>query len=169
MLVDAAAMHLIRRPRDFDVLVTENMFGDILTDQAAMLAGSLGLLPSASLARAARHLRACPRLRARHRRPRHRQPFGTILSVACYCGIRSTSAQRPPQSSGPCGGAERRRAHPDIAAATRAPFPPEAASGDQQAAATRLKVARQDASGPGERSRQVLAQVIERFDPTTGG
>jgi 3-isopropylmalate dehydrogenase len=49
MLVDAAAMHLIRRPRDFDVLVTENMFGDILTDEASMLAGSLGLLPSASL------------------------------------------------------------------------------------------------------------------------
>jgi 3-isopropylmalate dehydrogenase len=49
MLVDSAAMHLIRRPRDFDVLVTENLFGDILTDEAAMLAGSLGLLPSASL------------------------------------------------------------------------------------------------------------------------
>jgi 3-isopropylmalate dehydrogenase len=49
VLVDAAAMHLIRRPRDFDVLVTENMFGDILTDEASMLAGSLGLLPSASL------------------------------------------------------------------------------------------------------------------------
>jgi 3-isopropylmalate dehydrogenase len=49
MLVDAAAMHLIHRPRDFDVLVTENMFGDILTDEASMLAGSLGLLPSASL------------------------------------------------------------------------------------------------------------------------
>ena len=48
-LVDAAAMHLIRQPRDFDVLVTENMFGDILTDEASMLAGSLGLLPSASL------------------------------------------------------------------------------------------------------------------------
>jgi 3-isopropylmalate dehydrogenase len=48
-LVDAAAMHLIHRPRDFDVLVTENMFGDILTDEASMLAGSLGLLPSASL------------------------------------------------------------------------------------------------------------------------
>src|SRR5262249_53506166 len=46
---DAAAMHLIRRPRDFDVLVTENMFGDILTDEASMLCGSLGLLPSASL------------------------------------------------------------------------------------------------------------------------
>jgi len=49
MLVDSAAMHLIRKPRDFDVLVTENMFGDILTDEASMLAGSLGMLPSASL------------------------------------------------------------------------------------------------------------------------
>jgi 3-isopropylmalate dehydrogenase len=54
MLVDAAAMHLIKRPRDFDVIVTENMFGDILTDEASMLAGSLGLLPSASLGSAAR-------------------------------------------------------------------------------------------------------------------
>ncbi|MDH5501887.1 MAG: isocitrate/isopropylmalate family dehydrogenase, partial [Gammaproteobacteria bacterium] len=42
-------MHLLARPRDFDVIVTENMFGDILTDEASMLAGSLGMLPSASL------------------------------------------------------------------------------------------------------------------------
>lgn len=49
LLVDAAAMHLLSRPSDFDVIVTENMFGDILTDEASMLAGSLGLLPSASL------------------------------------------------------------------------------------------------------------------------
>ena len=49
MLVDSAAMHLLKRPRDFDVIVTENMFGDILTDEASMLAGSMGLLPSASL------------------------------------------------------------------------------------------------------------------------
>ncbi len=49
MLVDACAMHLLRRPADFDVIVTENMFGDILTDEASMLAGSMGLLPSASL------------------------------------------------------------------------------------------------------------------------
>ncbi len=49
MLVDACAMHLIRRPADFDVVVTENMFGDILSDEASMLAGSLGMLPSASL------------------------------------------------------------------------------------------------------------------------
>src|ERR1700720_2271323 len=54
MLVDAAAMHLLKRPRDFDVIVTENMFGDILTDEASMLAGSLGLLPSASLGKSAR-------------------------------------------------------------------------------------------------------------------
>ncbi|HWY93557.1 MAG TPA: 3-isopropylmalate dehydrogenase [Steroidobacteraceae bacterium] len=49
MLVDSAAMHLLQRPRDFDVIVTENMFGDILTDEASVLAGSMGLLPSASL------------------------------------------------------------------------------------------------------------------------
>ena len=49
MLVDAAAMHLLSRPARFDVIVTENMFGDILTDEASMLAGSLGMLPSASL------------------------------------------------------------------------------------------------------------------------
>ncbi len=49
VLVDAMAMHLINRPRDFDVVVTGNMFGDILTDEASMLPGSLGMLPSASL------------------------------------------------------------------------------------------------------------------------
>ena len=48
-LVDSMAMHLIAKPRAYDVIVTENMFGDILTDEASMLAGSLGLLPSASL------------------------------------------------------------------------------------------------------------------------
>jgi 3-isopropylmalate dehydrogenase len=48
-LVDSMAMHLIARPRDYDVVVTENLFGDILTDEAAMLAGSMGLLPSAAL------------------------------------------------------------------------------------------------------------------------
>ena len=49
MLVDAAAMRLLREPASFDVLATENMFGDILSDEASMLAGSLGLLPSAAL------------------------------------------------------------------------------------------------------------------------
>jgi len=49
VLVDNAAMQLIRNPRQFDVILTENMFGDILSDEAAMLTGSLGMLPSASL------------------------------------------------------------------------------------------------------------------------
>ncbi len=49
VLVDTAAMRLVARPASFDVLVTENMFGDILTDEAAVLVGSMGLLPSASL------------------------------------------------------------------------------------------------------------------------
>jgi len=49
-LVDACAMRLIRSPAQFDVIVTENTFGDILTDEASMLAGSLGMLPSASIA-----------------------------------------------------------------------------------------------------------------------
>ena len=52
VLVDAMAMHLISRPRDFDVVVTANLFGDILTDEASMLPGSLGMLPSASLGEA---------------------------------------------------------------------------------------------------------------------
>jgi 3-isopropylmalate dehydrogenase len=56
VLVDACAMFLIRRPADFDVIVTENMFGDILTDEASMLAGSMGLLPSASLGEGRRGL-----------------------------------------------------------------------------------------------------------------
>jgi 3-isopropylmalate dehydrogenase len=49
ILVDAAAMYLIQRPASFDVIVTENMFGDILTDEASVLAGSMGMMPSASL------------------------------------------------------------------------------------------------------------------------
>jgi 3-isopropylmalate dehydrogenase len=84
MLVDSAAMHLIKKPRDFDVIVTENMFGDILTDEASMLAGSLGMLPSASLGAGGRgglfepiHGSA-PDIAGRG----IANPFATILSVA---------------------------------------------------------------------------------------
>ncbi|MFO1185484.1 MAG: 3-isopropylmalate dehydrogenase [Bauldia sp.] len=49
MLADAGAMQLVRRPKQFDVIVTDNLFGDVLSDVAAMLTGSLGMLPSASL------------------------------------------------------------------------------------------------------------------------
>jgi 3-isopropylmalate dehydrogenase len=83
ILVDAAAMHLIRRPRDFDVLLTENMFGDILTDEASMLAGSLGLLPSASLGEGSRGLYepihgSAPDIAGKG----IANPYGTIMSVA---------------------------------------------------------------------------------------
>ncbi|MEZ5475601.1 MAG: 3-isopropylmalate dehydrogenase [Steroidobacteraceae bacterium] len=83
MLVDAAAMHLIKRPRDFDVLLTENMFGDILTDEAAMLASSLGVLPSASLGDGKRGLYepihgSAPDIAGRG----IANPVGTILSAA---------------------------------------------------------------------------------------
>ncbi|MEM7263252.1 MAG: 3-isopropylmalate dehydrogenase [Planctomycetota bacterium] len=56
VLVDAMAMHLLNRPADFDVVVTENMFGDILTDEASMLPGSMGMLPSASVGDGSRGL-----------------------------------------------------------------------------------------------------------------
>jgi 3-isopropylmalate dehydrogenase len=83
MLVDAAAMHLLRRPTAFDVILTENMFGDILTDEASMLAGSMGLLPSASLGETTVGLYepfhgSAPDIAGRG----IANPFGTILSAA---------------------------------------------------------------------------------------
>ena len=76
LLVDNAAMQLVSAPRHFDVLLTENMFGDILSDEAAMLTGSIGMLPQ-RLRRGARHarrVRAGPRLGAGHRGDRRGQP-----------------------------------------------------------------------------------------------
>jgi 3-isopropylmalate dehydrogenase len=89
ILVDACAMHLLQRPAEFDVIVTENMFGDILTDEASMLAGSMGLLPSASLGEEVAGRPTRPGLYE----PIHgsapdlagqgsANPLGTILSVA---------------------------------------------------------------------------------------
>ena len=83
MLVDSAAMQLLRKPRDFDVAVTENMFGDILTDEASMLCGSLGLLPSASLGEGSRGLYepihgSAPDIAGQG----IANPYGAILSVA---------------------------------------------------------------------------------------
>ena len=80
LLVDNAAMQLVSAPRHFDVILTENMFGDILSDEAAMITGSIGMLPSASLGerRRARRLRARPRLGAGHRGAGDRQPAGHV-------------------------------------------------------------------------------------------
>ncbi len=83
VLVDAAAMHLLSRPADFDVIATENMFGDILTDEASMLVGSMGMLPSASLNDCGRGLYepihgSAPDIAGQG----IANPCGTILSVA---------------------------------------------------------------------------------------
>ncbi|MEM9303786.1 MAG: 3-isopropylmalate dehydrogenase [Pseudomonadota bacterium] len=81
--VDAAAMHLITNPSRFDVIVTENLFGDILTDEASVLGGSLGMLPSASLGETSRGLYepihgSAPDIAGQNKA----NPFGAILSTA---------------------------------------------------------------------------------------
>ena len=86
MYVDNAGMQLVRAPKQFDVLVTGNMFGDILSDVAAMLTGSLGMLPSASLAADGSGLYepvhgSAPDIAGRDAA----NPLATILSVAMMC------------------------------------------------------------------------------------
>jgi 3-isopropylmalate dehydrogenase len=91
-------MLLVRRPADFDVIVTENLFGDILSDEAAVLAGSLGVLPSRvarrapDRARPVRAVRADPRLGPGHRRTDIANPIGTILSAAMLAPRRRSAA-----------------------------------------------------------------------------
>ena len=82
-LVDSCAMRLVTAPKSFDVVVTENMFGDILTDEAAVIAGSLGLLPSASLGSGSRGLYepihgSAPDIAGKN----VANPLGAILSAA---------------------------------------------------------------------------------------
>ncbi|HXN33556.1 MAG TPA: 3-isopropylmalate dehydrogenase [Polyangiaceae bacterium] len=82
-LVDAAAMRLVRSPADYDVIVTENLFGDILSDEASVLAGSIGMLPSASLGDGRLGLYepihgSAPDIAGRG----IANPYGTVLSVA---------------------------------------------------------------------------------------
>ena len=83
MYVDNAAMQLVRNPKQFDVIVTGNMFGDILSDEASMLAGSIGMLPSASLDAAGKGLYepihgSAPDIAGKDKA----NPLATILSVA---------------------------------------------------------------------------------------
>ena len=86
-LADAGGMQLVRWPKQFDVIVTDNLFGDMLSDVASMLTGSLGMLPSASLGEldaedqeAQGAVRAGARLRARHRRQGAANPIAMITS-----------------------------------------------------------------------------------------
>jgi 3-isopropylmalate dehydrogenase len=97
MYVDNAAMQLVRAPKMFDVIVTGNMFGDILSDEAAMLTGSIGMLPSASLAETARGLYepshgSAPDIAGKG----VANPLATILSVAMML---RHSLDRPEQAA----------------------------------------------------------------------
>ncbi len=84
LLVDNAAMRLVSAPRHFEVILTENMFGDILSDEAAMITGSIGMLPSASLGNP--RDRVCSsRCTARRRTSRAR---GSPTRWRCSCRLR---------------------------------------------------------------------------------
>ena len=83
MLVDNAAMQLVSNPKQFDVVVTENLFGDILSDEASVLTGSLGMLPSASISEDGPNLYepihgSAPDIAGQN----IANPFATILSAA---------------------------------------------------------------------------------------
>ena len=83
MLVDNAAMQLVRNPAQFDVIVTSNMFGDILSDEASQITGSIGMLPSASLNETTRALYepihgSAPDIAGQNKA----NPIATILSAA---------------------------------------------------------------------------------------
>ena len=82
MFVDNAAMHIILNPKQFDVILTENMFGDILSDEASVLCGSLGLLPSASLGKGAALFEPIHGSYPKAAGKDIANPIGSILSVA---------------------------------------------------------------------------------------
>jgi len=102
MYVDNAAMQLVRNPKQFDVIVTGNLFGDILSDEASMLAGSIGMLPSASLDAANKGLYepihgSAPDIAGQDKA----NPLGTILSLAMmfrYTFSRADVAERIEQA-----------------------------------------------------------------------
>ena len=79
MLVDNAAMQIVKDPSQFDVIVTENLFGDILSDEASMITGSIGMIPSSSLGEGSRG--SAPDIAGQNKA----NPIGTILSAAMMC------------------------------------------------------------------------------------
>ena len=95
MLVDNAAMQLVAAPRHFDVIVTENMFGDILSDEAAMLTGSIGMLPSASLGDAGSPACSSPSTARRPTSPARGSPTRWRCSSRRRCCCATDSAWRP--------------------------------------------------------------------------
>ncbi len=100
MYVDNAAMQLVKAPKKFDVIVTGNMFGDILSDEAAMLTGSIGMLPSAIAGRQQQGpVRAQPRQRARHRRQGRGQSAGYNPVRRHDAALLAPTSRKPPTAS----------------------------------------------------------------------
>ncbi len=102
ILVDACAMYLVRSPANFDVIATENMFGDILSDEAAMLTGSLGMMPSASLGEGTRGVYepahgSAPDIAGRG----IANPLATILAPRCCCATAWVWARKQRPWKGP--------------------------------------------------------------------
>jgi 3-isopropylmalate dehydrogenase len=87
MYVDNAAMQIIKRPSSFDVILTDNMFGDILSDESSMICGSLGLLPSASIGEKASLFEPIHGSYPKARGTNTANPTGTILSAAMMLGV----------------------------------------------------------------------------------
>ena len=117
--IDAMTVHLVRRGGDFDVLVAENMFGDILSDLTGELAGSLGIAPSLNSSDTAGHGPGRARLRAGHRRPQRRQPDRhdpVRRHAARLAGHpprgRAPSPRRPARGRGRARDGRRRHQHP---------------------------------------------------------
>ena len=167
MLVDSAAMHLIRRPRDFDVIVTENMFGDILTDEAAMLAARWGCCrqprsATGGTASTSRSTAQRPTSPGADRQPLRRDPSAALLLR------HSLKLERRPQSSRrastqPLTAGVRTADMADGAASEHAeagPFPSGAA-----AAGAGIGAAPSAPAPPFQAARQVLAQVLQSLDP----
>ena len=96
--VDAMAMHMMNRPRDFDVVLTENLFGDILTDESGVITGSLGMLPSATIGGKVNLYEpvhgSAPDIAGKGLA----NPLGAILTAALSCATPAASKQKPPRS-----------------------------------------------------------------------
>ena len=144
MYVDRAAMEIIRDPRGFDVILTGNMFGDILSDEASVLAGSLGLLPSASVGDGAGLYEPVHGSAPRHRRPGDRQPAGGDLLGGDDAG----SLVRAP---GRGGGRGRRGG--GLSPGKRPPARPRRRGRDRRGHGRGLAAPRTDRLSPGARLR----------------
>ena len=124
--VDAMAMHLMNRPRDFDVVLTENLFGDILSDESGVITGSLGMLFLGHHRRQGQSLRAHPRLRARHRAAARASPIHSaqFLPAHSSCATPAASKPKPHPSSPPFAKSSSKASAPPTSPAATPPASP---------------------------------------------